>query len=260
MRIHGPVGNRCPGSHNQPSLPPQDQSCQGQAVDFPLHPVFDPSRSKAKILKRIPHTSCDPSARKLVAIIDQVVSSNIKLSWERLLHFAPRCLRVPKRGGHRRSLASHVNSMIKEEADPDPPQSVPGKSTSRVPKVPLEFLGSSSGSEAGGGGLRGAIRLASYKDTMVDINSSTLSALPEKPSLPHRDSAALPTFAEINFYPIQVSAEEVAKAICSFHCGSSCSPDGLRPQHLKVDWKFCSRRRPNVASVPSLLHQLHLIR
>ena len=51
-----------------------------------------------------------------------------------------RCLRVPKRGGHCRSLASHVNSMIKEEADPDPSQSVPGKSTSRVPKVPLENL------------------------------------------------------------------------------------------------------------------------
>ena len=33
--------------------------------------------------------------------------------------------------------------------------------------------------------------------------------------------------------PIQVSEDQVAKAILSFPCGSAGGPDGLRPQHLK---------------------------
>ena len=147
-------------------------------------------------------------------------------------YFASRCLRVPKRGGHRRSLASHVNSMIKEEADPDPPRSVPGKLTSRVPKVPLESLAARVAAKLEEGDFRGAIRLASSEDTMADVNSSTLSALWEKHPLPHRDSAELPTSAGSDVSPIQVSAEEVAKAISSFPCGSSGGPDGLHPQHL----------------------------
>ena len=71
------------------------------------------------------------------------------------------------------------------------------------------------------GDFEGAIRLASSEDTMADVNSSTLS------------SAELPTSAGSDVSPIQVSAEEVAKAISSFPCGSSGGPDGLHPQHLK---------------------------
>ena len=126
--------------------------------------------------------------------------------------------------------------MIKEKADPDLSQSVPGKSTRRVPKVPLENLAVQVAAKLEEGDFRGAIHLASSEDTMADINSSTLSALLEEHPSPHRDSAVLPTSAGSYVSPIQVSAEEVAKAICSFPsfslCGSSSgNPDGLRPQH-----------------------------
>ena len=171
--------------------------------------------------------------RKLAAIIDHVVSSNNKPSWEHLLRFASCCLRVPKWGGHRRSLASHVNSVIKEEADPYPPQSVPGKSTNKVPEVPPENLAARVAAKLEEGDFRGAIRLASSEDTMADVNNSTCSALQEKPPLPDRDTGELPTSAGSDVSPTQVSAEEVAKAISSFPCGSSGGPDGLRPQHLK---------------------------
>ena len=33
--------------------------------------------------------------------------------------------------------------------------------------------------------------------------------------------------------PVQVSEDQVARAICSFPCGSAGGPDALRPQHLK---------------------------
>ena len=123
--------------------------------------------------------------------------------------------------------------MIKEEADPDPPQSVPGKLTNTVPKAPLENLAARVATKLEEGYFRGAIRLAASEDTMADVNSSTLSALRESHPLPHRDSAELPTSAGSDVSPIQVSAEEVVKAISSFPCGSSGGPDGLRPQHVK---------------------------
>ena len=47
-----------------------------------------------KILKRVPHTSCDPSSRKLAAILNQVTLNNNESYWERLFRFAPGCLRV----------------------------------------------------------------------------------------------------------------------------------------------------------------------
>ena len=99
--------------------------------------------------------------------------------------------------------------------------------------VPLENLTARVAAKLEEGDFRGAIRLASSEDIMADINSSTLSALWEKHPLPHRDSSVLPTSAGSNVSPIQVSDEEVAKAICSFPCGSFCGLDGLRPRHLK---------------------------
>ena len=53
VRVHGPVGNQCPGSCNRPTLPPEDLSREGQAADSPLRPVFDTLRSIAEILKKI---------------------------------------------------------------------------------------------------------------------------------------------------------------------------------------------------------------
>ena len=41
-------------------------------------------------------------------------------SLDRLFRFCYRCLRVPKRGGHIRSLAGEVNLLLRDEADPPP--------------------------------------------------------------------------------------------------------------------------------------------
>ena len=40
--------------------------------------------------------------------------------WNHLFRFPTHCLRVPKGGGHRRSLASYVNVAIRQESDPHP--------------------------------------------------------------------------------------------------------------------------------------------
>ena len=110
---------------------PQSRPGRSVARHWCITPFFaskerstKPPRSTVKILKRISRASRDHAARKLATILDQVVLNNNIASWDCLFSFAPRCRRVPRRGGHRRSLASHVNAMLREESDPDPPDSI----------------------------------------------------------------------------------------------------------------------------------------
>ena len=74
IRVHGPVGDRCPGSGSLPfprdpssiDVPPRtyDQaSTEDLTVDFFTLPYV-------RILKRIPRASRDQSARKLATILD----------------------------------------------------------------------------------------------------------------------------------------------------------------------------------------------
>ena len=200
----------------------------------------EPPRSTVKLLKRIPRTSRDHAAKKLATILDQVVLNNNTAYWDGLFSSAPRYLRVPRRGGHCRSLASHVNAMLREQSDPDPPDSIPEERSHRQhrgqdPQDPPAEFGGLSGSKAREGDIKGAIRLASSEDTIATPNPGTLSALQEKhpPQKCSPGSRGDPSPVVSIAPPIQVSSEKVVKAICSFPCGSAGGPGGLRPQQLK---------------------------
>ena len=110
--------------------------------------------------------SRDHAAMKLATILDQVVLNNNTATWDRLFMFAPRCLRVPRRGGHRRSLASHVNAMLREESDPDPPDSTSEERSHRQhcgqdPQHPPQNLAARVAAKLEEGDIKGAICLAS---------------------------------------------------------------------------------------------------
>ena len=229
VRVHGPVTNCCPGSRNPPltCTPLQDTPTPDVARALSLPRLF------AKILKRIPRASRDLSARKLANILDRVTMDNSESSWDRLFCFAPRCLRVPDRGGHQRSLASHVNSLIKRRIRPNPQPPAPVRPKTRPTRDPLETLAARVHAKLEDGDFKGALRLASSEDSIAKPNSGPLSALQEKHLQPHPESAIPSAPTKEQAEPIQVSEEEVAKAICSFPCGSAGGPDGLRPQHLK---------------------------
>ena len=246
VHVHGPVGNRCRGSCNLPLIPNlgQGELSPGIGASPPSSPptreVLNAPRSTVKILKRIPRASRDHTARKLATILDQVVLSNNTASWDHLFSFAPHCLRVQRRGGHRRSLASHVNAMLREESDPDPPDSIPEERSHRQhcgqgPQDPLQNLAARVAAKLEEGDIKGAIRLPSSEDTIASSNPGTLSAMQEK-HLPSKsspgsrgDHSPVVSIAP----PIQVLSEEVVKAICSFPCGSTGGFGGLWPQHLK---------------------------
>ena len=78
----------------------EDSGSIGSKIGELLKFLAKPTR----ILRRIPRLSRPSAARKLAAIIEQVVSRNDVPSWARLLQFPRRCLRRPERGGRRWSL------------------------------------------------------------------------------------------------------------------------------------------------------------
>ncbi len=63
--------------------------------------------------------------------------------------------------------------------------------------------------------------------------------LMDKHTAPHPDSTISPVPDEGQDTSMEVTIEEVAKAIRSFPSGSAGGPDGLHPQHLKVMIGFC---------------------
>ena len=79
-----------------PTSPPQNQAPESSSLFGPPHLV--------KTVKGIPRASRDIAARKMAAILQDIMSLNDVPSWNRLYRFATRCLRTTKRGGHRRSL------------------------------------------------------------------------------------------------------------------------------------------------------------
>ena len=128
LRVHGPLSNRCEGSGMSPTLSslsiattqdttvvssglsPADSQPPASFPSDSLLTLFRRSSTSAKILKRIPRASRHLAASKLASILNDVTQQNDADSWDRLFRFSSRCLRVPRRGGRRRSLATSVIS------------------------------------------------------------------------------------------------------------------------------------------------------
>ena len=91
--------------------------------------------TSVRIVKRIPRASRHLAATKLASILMGVTTENDVESWIRLFNFSSRCLAIPRRGGHRRSLASLINAQLQEERNSVPSQL---HRSSYVPPVDLK--------------------------------------------------------------------------------------------------------------------------
>ena len=135
IRTHGPVVNRCSGSLRPPGpelsvspslLVSSHSACIGTAqlasgpsqasssAPLPDPCSIQPFLAPVRILKRIPSTSRELAGTKLATILGGVAGNNDLDTWERLFHFSVHCLRVPTRCGRNWSLATMVNSKLRD--------------------------------------------------------------------------------------------------------------------------------------------------
>ena len=237
IRVHGPLDNRCAGSRvppvglsnvidrgNSQPLPPF-------APDVPQAAQVPPSPPQLAVrtIKRIPRAARELAAKKLAVLLGRVVESNELASWDRLLHFSTRCLRVLPRGGSHYNSTKAFKKQIEDEVDPAPVKQQGRKAQKHIP---AELLAAHVAAKLEEGDFTGAIRLACSEDTIADRNVPTLNALQAKHPAPHPDTQIPPAPLEPSC-TLTVSEEEVARAVRSFPNGSAGGPDGLRPQHLK---------------------------
>ena len=192
VRVHSPVGQRCPGS-GSPPLPHDTSSADAprQTGTQTPPPMEDFSTLPyVRLLKRLPHASRDQSARKLATILDEVTVVNSASSWMCLLKFPRRCLRVPTRGGRRWSLAKYVNQQLAEESDP-PPRSLGPQESQPLhpePQEPLQLLARRVSEKLEEGDFKGVVRLTCSEDTIASDSEATIAALRSKHPDPHPES------------------------------------------------------------------------
>ena len=182
-----------------------------------------------RILKRIPCASRHLAASKLASILVDVSPKNDSESWGRLFNFSSRCLAVPKRGSHRRSLASAVNVQLPEESDPLLSQ-FRQSSKHHFPRDSVSNLVKRVSSKLEEGDVRGAVRIASSEDTLAELNEETVSALRAKH--PQPPGSCFPLAPAVNTSLPFLAEVEIVQAIRSFPSTSAGGADGLRPQHL----------------------------
>jgi len=194
------------------------------------HPSWVPQ------ISRIPRAARQSCRSLMTQIIRKIVQNpNDTSAWNELLHFGPVILAKPKRGGARRNLSNIITKRTVAWGK-DPLQAIqegrpwnrPGKELSDNSKLAAAVT-----SKLEAGNFRAAIRIICSNDTPAPANSETLQALQLKHPTPATDRRP-PCDPEGNqrFEPLQVSKEDVLKALRSFPLGSSGGPDGLTPQHI----------------------------
>ena len=168
--------------------------------------------------------------------MESVVTGNNPLTWQCLLLFTSRCLKLPWHGGKRWKLASAVNLQIKEKlSDPGPETSLQqGRHERRGKKAddPMVALASRVADKLKDGDYKGAVHLACGGDSIAEHSPETLVILKQKHPDPHPDHSSIPA-PDGELFSSTIKEEDVRRAIVSFPNGSAGGPDGLQPQNLK---------------------------
>lgn len=165
-----------------------------------------------KTIKKIPRGSREKAARKFAEALEDVISTNSAMSWSRLVHLPGRCLSVPKRTGRRWNLTALINRQISEERDPEPMerQSRAGfRNSSRISS--LSAISKRVSCKLEEGDYKGAIRLASSRDTFAQHTPETLDALRSKHP-PTHPASAIPSTPD-NSTSLVITQENVLKAL-----------------------------------------------
>ena len=191
--------------------------------------------SKIPVLNRVPKGARNQAAAALSSSIRCACDSVSTTDWQKLFRFSSICFRKPKRGGKRRpSLTSSVLNNIKTYvSDPLAPLAPSEKGTSRTSEGE-DARAKLAGKKIASGDIKGAIRVLSSNDSILPFDESTLKVLQNKHPSRHPDSIMPDGPSEENVAnALQLTEEQVRRAIMSFPGGSAGGSDLLLPQHLK---------------------------
>jgi len=187
------------------------------------------------LITRIPRAARASVTALLSQILKKIIADpNNKTAWHELLHFGPLILSKPKRGGSKRNLSNVVKSRV-AAWDKDM------VSTTNLPTVeskPTRKLTENSNScrpqaaavstKLEAGNFRAAIRIICSSDTPAQANQDTLNALHAKhPAAAQDRRTIIDPGDNPRFDALQVSREDVMRALRTFPLGSSGEPDGI---------------------------------
>ena len=174
-----------------------------------------------------------PGCRELLTrLLRRTVSAQKnKSAWKELLQFGGNILAKPKRGGVNRNL-SNINrrvaawDQIVTEAD-NAPHSVNCRSTRKTSDATR--LAATVTSKLEAGNIKEAVRRHSGASFSGDVEGAWSET--SRPANDRRPPGAPDGVSR--FQSLQVSSDDVRRALRSFPAGSSGGPDGLTPYYLR---------------------------
>ena len=197
------------------------------SLERPDEPWFQGLPRTGSVIKRVPKAARLNGSRILTDLLERIIATpDSKEAWEKYYQFAYTCLKTPPRAGKKNtSLATVLNKRLdifeKGGVFPKPPVSK---------KKSAPSLSTQVASKLGIGDVKGAVRLCTSKDVVLQPTPDVIKKLKEKHPSRYEDSN-IPPYEEGDNYVCDVS--EVKDAIRSFPNGSGGGPDGLLPQHIK---------------------------
>ena len=278
---HGPRNNPCPGSDKPPlavrpyasptasqqSSTPSAASSQQTHVSVPtsstpgVNPAiaggFSHPQLARRCIKHIPKSARPACAQRYAELLRRCTSNPYNLhEWEELLNFGRDVLAQPTRGGKRHNLGSIIK---KRTVEPCTTQYEMGNHKTK-PTDAATLLANAVSAKIEDGNIRAAIRIMCSEDKPAPTTDSVYTQLVDKHPAPPSDRGSVPDPHPTE--AVQMSEEEVIRAVRSFPPGSAGGPDGVRPQHI-LEMVSCREAGLEVRSaltgfVNCLLHgQIH---
>ena len=262
---HGPRDNPCPGSNKLPlqnpghtaaSQPAPSGTATGSRNSNPItgqgsvvqssaslsasassvitqqSPSFQHPCLQCPTIKHIPKSARPTCASALEAAFRKIENDPwVVSSWSDLLNFGSAVLQVPARTGKGHNLSSLIRKRVASLGNGVPSEqdvrSVPKKSLSKS-----SSRASAVRAKMEDGNISAAVRILCSEESLAVSNLDTLNKLKEKHPPASSSACPIPLPGSVDTQPLQVTEQEVLKAVRSFPAGSAGGPDGFRPQHL----------------------------
>jgi len=143
-----------------------------------------------------------------------------------MLNFGRNVLAQPTRGGKRHNLASIIKKRTIEPRTAD--HEIVSHKTKSTDAATL--LANAVSAKIEDGNIRAAIRIVCSEDKPALNTDSVYAQLVDKHPAPLSDRGSIPDPQPT--VAVEMTEEEVIRAVRSFPTGSAGGPDGIRPQHI----------------------------